>query len=479
MTLQLQEKSCFVGGDFVQARGAWFDVVNPADEEVLTRLRAADDEDVAVAVAAASAAASRWAATPLEERIALLKRVRTLIARDGGLLAACLTTDLGMPVAQCFDTQVGWCLRVIDDVLASAPEALQDEQVHRSLIRRVPLGVSACITPWNFPLHQIMSRAAEALMAGCPVVVKPSELAPLAPLEMARLFAEAGFPPGVFNLLTGAGATGAALVRHPDVRLVSFTGSTGRGREVAGVAGQQLKRCSLELGGKSPSVLLDAALVEQATRVTAESCFFNSGQLCTALTRFIVPWQVLDEVTDLAQELVGAERVGDPQDPETTIGPLVSSAQRDRVQAFVDAAAGTATTAVVGKGAPPRGYYVRPAVFLGVAEDSALATREVFGPVLAVLSYRTEEEAVAMANAGPYGLAARVWCRDEERAIAMADRIDAGQVGINDSAFDGRAPFGGFKQSGIGRSHGVFGIREFTEIKALPLTAQPKEADRD
>ncbi|WP_329379441.1 aldehyde dehydrogenase family protein [Streptomyces sp. NBC_01716] len=458
------------GGRWVQAHGEALDVMNPATGRLLGRVVAATVQDVGQAVEQARAAAPVCAALPLAERQRLLLRLRDLLARDTQQLARLITAEMGMPLRQSVEAQVGWCAEVIEDAVAMAPDALADDSTQQSVVRHPPVGVVACITPWNFPLHQILGRVAEAFAAGCPSVVKASELAPFSPLALADLVAEAGWPPGAFNLVSGGPDTGAALVAHPAVDLIAFTGSTRRGRTVAREAGGSLKRVLLELGGKSPSVVLDETHLEQAVRATLESCFFNSGQICSALTRLLVPRRLMDDVAQIAEDVLRGERTGDPLDPETVRGPLVSAAQLDRVRGYLGLARAAGTRML---GAPPPaaggGYYVRPTVCLGTDPSSRLATEEIFGPVLSVVPYETTEQAVTFANAGHYGLSARVWSADRDRALAVATGIRAGQVGINDSPFDGRAPFGGFKHSGTGRAHGVAGIRTFTEDQVLPL----------
>jgi acyl-CoA reductase-like NAD-dependent aldehyde dehydrogenase len=458
----------FAGGEWRSASGALLQVVNPATEEQIAVVATADAADVDLAVRAARAALEPWAATPLSDRLALLERVGELLTARRDELAATITRELGMPLTQSRETQIGWAVGAIADTVAAAAEALADERIGDSVVRRAPSGVAACITPWNFPIQQVARKVAEALAAGCPVVVKASELAPLSPLGLADCFREAGCPPGVFNLVSGDAYTGELLVTHPDVDVVSFTGSTRGGMRVAAIAAKSLKRLVLELGGKSPSVLLDEGLVERATRATVSNCFFNAGQVCTALTRFVVPRNVVGEVADLAAELAAAERLGDPLDAATTMGPLVAARQQERVLAIMDEADRTGARRLQGGPVPELGFYVAPTVYVDVDPASTLATEEVFGPVLAVIPYDGEDEAFAIANSGPYGLAARVWSSDRERALAAVDRLDAGQVGINDSPFDGRAPFGGFKHSGLGRAHGIYGVRAYTEVKAFP-----------
>jgi aldehyde dehydrogenase (NAD+) len=349
-----------------------------------------------------------------------------------------------------------------------------EQHVNNSLVVREPLGVAVAITPWNYPLHQIAAKVAPALAAGCTVVLKPSEVAPLNAYILAEVFDSIGLPPGVFNLLTGTGAeVGEALVAHPDVDKVSFTGSTGAGRRIGSVAAETIKRVGLELGGKSPLIILDDADLVEAVGGGLSQVFVNSGQTCIALSRMIVPRSKLAEVEAIAK--AGAESiiVGNPFDPATQMGPLVSALQRDRVVSYIEKGIAEGAKLIAGGPTPPdgldRGYYVRPTVFSETTPDMAVVKDEIFGPVLVIQAYDDEDEAVALANDSIYGLNSAVMSADEERAISVGRRIRAGQVQINDGAFNICAPFGGYRQSGNGRELGKWGLEEFLETKSMQL----------
>jgi aldehyde dehydrogenase (NAD+) len=334
--------------------------------------------------------------------------------------------------------------------------------------------VVGAITPWNYPLHQICAKVAPALAAGCTVVVKPSEVAPLNAFLLADLLDELGLPPGVFNLITGLGpVVGEAMAAHPGIDMISFTGSTGAGRRVSEVASGTIKRVALELGGKSPNVILDDAPLQDAITDGVSKCYLNSGQTCSALTRMLVPRERLGEAEQIAAAVAAHFAPGDPFDPETTLGPLVSDAQRERVRSYIRKGQEEGAKLVAGGAEPPegleRGFFVRPTVFSEVTPDMTIAQEEIFGPVLAIMPYDDEDDAVRIANDTVYGLAGGVWSADEERAKQVARRIRTGQVEINGGAFNPLAPFGGYKQSGHGRELGHFGLEEFLQVKSLQL----------
>jgi aldehyde dehydrogenase (NAD+) len=455
------------------ASTAMIDVVNPATEQILDRVPAGDPADVDAAVAAARKAFPGWAATSAADRAGLLDAARELLASRADNVAAVIAADMGSPLAFARQVQVGLPL----SVLASYVELLGyydfgGERAGNSLIVREPSGVAGMITPWNYPLHQIVAKVAAALAAGCTAVLKPSEVAPLAAYELAAIFHEAGLPPGVFNLVSGTGpVTGEAIAGHPDVDAVSFTGSARAGKRVAEVASRTVKRVTLELGGKSANVILPDADLGTAVKVGVAKAFINAGQTCTALTRMLVPQEVYDEAVGLAVKAAGRYAPGDPMAEGTRLGPLVSAAQRDRVRGFIERGEAEGATLATGGAAPPEGlasgYFVRPTVFSGVKPDMTIAQEEIFGPVLSVIGYGSEDEAVAIANGTRYGLAAAVWSGDADHATAVGRRLRAGQVEINGGAFNPVAPFGGFGQSGYGRELGVAGMEEFLEIKSL------------
>jgi aldehyde dehydrogenase (NAD+) len=375
-----------------------------------------------------------------------------------------------MPRDQSFAIQVGTGISAFS--LASAlASTFAFEDTTRGLIVREPVGVVGCITPWNYPLNQIGAKVAYALAAGCTVVLKPSEIAPVNAFILAEIMDEIGFPPGVFNLVTGLGpVVGEALAAHGDVDMISFTGSTRAGRRVAELAAHSVKRVALELGGKSPNVLLDDADFPTAVRAGVKNAYANCGQTCDALTRMLVPRSRLNEVEGLAREAAESYQVGDPFAPGTDLGPLVSSLQRERVRAYINKGIEEGALLVTGGPGSPEGlgtgYFVRPTVFSSVRRDMTIAQEEIFGPVLAIMPYGSEDEAVEIANDSFYGLSAAV-SGTEERSLRVARKIRTGQVHVNTGPYIEGSPFGGYKQSGLGREHGESGLQEFLEVKAI------------
>src|SRR5918998_391188 len=370
--------------------------------------------------------------------------------------------------------QAGLPLAVLRSYVELAGRPPEPEQVGNSLVVREPVGVVGAITPWNYPLHQVAAKVAPALAAGCTVVLKPSEVAPLNAFVLAEIMDEVGVPAGVFNLVTGYGpVVGEAIAAHPGVDMVSFTGSTRAGRRVSEVAAATVKKVALELGGKSPNVILDDADIEKAVVNGIRKCYLNSGQTCSALTRMLVPRDKLEIVEQIAAAAVGQTTVGEPFDESTALGPLVSDVQRDRVRSYIEKGVEEGAKLVVGGAEPPegleRGYFVQPTVFSEVTPDMTIAREEIFGPVLVIMPYEDEDDAVRIANDSEYGLAGGVYSADEERAKAVARRIRTGQVEINGAAFNPLAPFGGFKQSGHGRELGRLGLEEFLVAKSLQL----------
>jgi acyl-CoA reductase-like NAD-dependent aldehyde dehydrogenase len=349
-----------------------------------------------------------------------------------------------------------------------------EEQVNNSLIVREPVGVVACITPWNYPLHQVVAKVAPALAAGCTVVLKPSEVAPLTAFVLAEIMDEVGLPAGVFNLVTGFGpVVGEALAAHPDVDMVSFTGSTRAGKRVSELAAQSIKRVALELGGKSANVILDDADFAKAVSSGVANCYFNSGQTCSAHTRMLVPKEKHDEAVQIAKAAAENFKPGDPKADGTRLGPLISATQRERVRNYIQKGIDEGATLVTGGAEAPegleQGYFVRPTIFANVRNSMTIAQEEIFGPVLSIIPYEDEDDAVRIANDTVYGLAGGVWSSDPERAKRVARRLRTGQVDINGGKFNPLAPFGGYKQSGNGREFGKFGLEEFLEVKAMQL----------
>jgi aldehyde dehydrogenase (NAD+) len=356
----------------------------------------------------------------------------------------------------------------------AAGEVAWEERIGNSLVVREPTGVVGCITPWNYPLHQICAKVAPALAAGCAVVVKPSEVTPLSSFVLAEIIDSLGLPPGAFNLVTGFGpVVGEAIAAHEGIDMVSFTGSTKAGRRVSEVAAGTVKKVSLELGGKSANVILDDADLKGAISHGVANCFLNSGQTCSAHTRMLVPREKLAEAEQIAAAAAEKQQLGDPFDPSTRLGPLVSEAQRERVRGYIEKGTEEGAKLVTGGAEVPegleRGYFVRPTVFSEVKPEMTIAQEEIFGPVLSIIPYDSEEEAAEIANSTIYGLDGGVWSADPERAKAMARRMRTGQVQINGATFNPVAPFGGYKQSGHGRELGRFGLEEFLEVKSIQL----------
>ena len=445
-------------------------VINPATEAVIADAAAGHGEDIEKAVAAARLAFNSWSHAPLSERLELLQRISAGISARAGELAETITSEMGCPIGFARTAQIGLPLGDIKATLEAAT-ALSDRAIGRSMVQRDPVGVVAAITPWNFPLHQIMAKIAPALAAGCTVVLKPSEVTPLDAILLAEIFHEARVPPGVFNLIVGGRETGHALVSHPGIDMVSFTGSTRGGRAVAQAAGAGLKKVALELGGKSANIILDDADLEKAVPASLGQAFVNSGQVCAALSRLIVPEGQRKDIEARAVEAAKGWTLGDPTDPATRLGPLSSRAQQARVrQAISDALSEGARLLTGGAEQPaahPTGAYIAPTILSDVKPHMAIAREETFGPVLSIMSYADDTEAVRIANDSDYGLSGGIWSGNEHRMIAVARRMQTGQVILNGASLDLAAPFGGVKQSGIGRENGLFGLEEYCSLKAI------------
>ncbi|WP_028934195.1 aldehyde dehydrogenase family protein [Pseudonocardia spinosispora] len=471
--LYANAKNFYIDGKWVApSTDTVLDVLNPATEEVITQIAMGTKEDADTAVAAAKAAFPSWSATSREERLSLLEKIVDVYKRRMGDLSATVTAEMGAPNALASKAQVPAGL----GHLMTAIEVLKNyefEQVKgTTVLLREPVGVCAMITPWNWPLNQIWCKVAPALATGCTMVLKPSEVAPLDAVIVAEILHEAGVPSGVFNLVHGDGpSVGSVLSAHPDIDMVSFTGSTRAGILVSKNAADTVKRVSLELGGKSANIVLPDADLEAAAQVAAGACFTNSGQSCNAPTRLLVHEDQHDELVELIKGATATYATGDPQTKGTVLGPLVSKTQFDRVQALIQAGLDEgAEAAVGGLGLPEgldKGYFVRPTVFTGVTPDMRIAQEEIFGPVLSVIKYSSEEEAIQIANDSEYGLGGAVQSSDPARAFKVASKIRTGMVGLNGAGLDPTAPFGGYKKSGNGREWGEFGFDEFTEVKAV------------
>ncbi|MGA2836784.1 MAG: aldehyde dehydrogenase family protein [Acidimicrobiales bacterium] len=474
-THETTRDSLYIDGAWVPSTGSGtIDVIDSTTEDVMGTIPEGTTEDVDRAVAAARAAFPAWSARPVEERTALLTKVAESLGAQVDTLADLITHEVGMPLVLSQLVQVGLPINSFATAAQVAADFTWEQTVGNSLVVREPIGVVGCITPWNYPLHQIAAKVAPALAAGCTVVVKPSEVAPLNAFVLADIFDAVGVPAGVFNLVTGYGpVVGEAIAAHRDVDMVSFTGSTRAGKRVSEVAAGTVKRVALELGGKSANVILPDADLGTAVPDGVGKCFLNSGQTCSALTRMLVPRDKLAEVEELARTAAGSYTPGDPFDASSRIGPLVSATQRDRVRSYIDKGVGEGARLVVGGTEPPEGldtgYFVAPTVFSDVTRDMTIAREEIFGPVLVIIPYDTEDEAVDIANDTDYGLAGGVWSGDAEHAKAVARRLRTGQVEVNGGGFNPMAPFGGYKQSGNGREFGAFGLEEFLEVKSLQL----------
>jgi acyl-CoA reductase-like NAD-dependent aldehyde dehydrogenase len=474
MTTVVRDK-LYIGGAWVPSTGTGsIDVIDSTTEEVIGTVPEGTTDDIDRAVASARGAFPAWSATPVAERAALLTAVSEALGARMDALGELITHEVGMPLVLSRLVQVGLPMASFGSMAQVTADFTWEQTVGNSLIVREPIGVVGAITPWNYPLHQIAAKVAPALAAGCTVVLKPSEVAPLNAFVLAEIFEEVGVPAGVFNLVTGFGpVVGEAIAAHPDVDMVSFTGSTRAGKRVSEVASATVKRVALELGGKSANVILDDADLAQAVPDGVGKCYFNSGQTCSALTRMLVPRDRLDEVEALARTTAESFAAGDPFDGETRLGPLVSATQRDRVRNYIDKGVGEGATLLTGGVEAPdgldKGFFVRPTVFTSVTPDMTIARDEIFGPVLVIMPYDSEDEAVEIANDTDYGLAGGVWSGDPERAKAVARRLRTGQVEVNGGGFNPMAPFGGYKQSGNGREFGSFGLEEFLEVKAMQL----------
>ncbi len=462
----------YIGGRWVTPTGtATHDLINPANEEKTFDIPMASEGDVDAAVAAAKAAFPSWATTSKDERLALLRRLLDLYNAAYDEIAELMTLEMGTALGFSKESQAAMGTEHID-VAIKTLEKEELETLHGdTLIAKEPIGVCALITPWNWPMNQLVIKAAPALAAGCTMVAKPSEFSPLSAIRFAELVNEAGFPAGVYNHITGYGHdAGAALSRHPDVDMVSFTGSTRAGIAVAKAAADTVKRVAQELGGKSPNIILPDADVAAAVKQGVDACFINVGQACRSPTRMLVPFDRMEEAKAVAKEAAEAFSVGDPM-TDVDLGPVVNEKQFNHIQDLIQAGIAEGATLVTGGPGRPeglnRGFYIRPTVFGDVTNDMTIAREEIFGPVLAILGYEDEEQAIEIANDTVYGLAGYVQSADLEHARRVARRLRAGSIWLNGAAYDCGMPFGGYKQSGNGREQGPWGMHEFLEVKAI------------
>ncbi|MEV6345832.1 aldehyde dehydrogenase family protein [Actinoplanes sp. NPDC051851] len=464
----LSRERLYLGGAWVPPDSAErIEVENPYTEEVIGHVPAGTAEDVNLAVSAARQAFDDWAGLAAAERGAALDRLHGALATRAGEIARVVGLELGTPLKIAQVVQAGLPLTVLRGYADLAAAGTAEETIGNSLIAREPIGVVGAITPWNYPLHQVVAKVGAALAAGCTVVLKPSELTPLVAYLLADAAEEAGLPAGVLNIVTGTGAVvGAAIAGHPNVDMVSFTGSTATGRAISHAAADRIAKVSLELGGKSANVILEDADLAKAVKVGVGNAFLNSGQTCTAWTRMLVHRSVYDEAVELAAKTASGYTLGDPFDAGTRLGPLASATQRDRVRGFVERAQGRLVAGGPDAPLPATGHFVAATVFADVHPDSELAQEEIFGPVLSIIPFGDDDEAVTIANNSKYGLAGAVWGGDEH-ALAVARRIRTGAVDVNGGSFNPFAPFGGYKQSGIGRELGRYGLEEFQQVKAI------------
>ncbi len=462
----------YINGQWVKAQSPQtLPVHDSSTEALMATVPAGTAQEATAAVLAARAAFDSWSTLPVETRAGYLDKVAAGIKARTEDLALAIAREVGMPLKMARAIQVGGPAWHWANFAKVARQFEWEKQVGNSLVVREPIGVVGCITPWNFPLSQITLKIAPAMVAGCTVVLKPSEIAPVNAMILAEIIHEAGLPPGVFNLVNGLGPeVGEVLATHPEVDMVSFTGSTRAGKRVGELASQSVKRVALELGGKSASVILDDANMEAAVKGTVAACMLNSGQTCSAHTRMLVPDSRYDEVKALAQAAIARFSVGPSLEETSKLGPLVSAAQRDRVLGFIRTGIDEGADVIAGGAGNTegKGYFVQPTI-LGIKATDTLAQEEIFGPVLVIITYQSEEEAIAIANNTIYGLGGAVWSGTDEHAMKVARRMRTGQVDINGGPFNSNAPFGGYKQSGNGRENGLYGFEEFLEFKSMQL----------
>jgi aldehyde dehydrogenase (NAD+) len=463
----------YIDGAWVEPSGtACLPVIDPCTEACFAEVALGDARDVDRAVAAAKRAFDSFSRTRPEERVALIRRILDAYLERYDEMAATIMREIGAPAKLSHAWQAGLGKRHLEEVLRTCETFEWQRRKGTTLINHEPVGVVALITPWNWPINQIVCKVAPAIAAGCTMVLKPSEMSPLNAVLFAEIVDAAGVPAGVFNLVNGDGPTvGAALCSHPDVDMVSFTGSTRAGVEIAKLAAPTVKRVHQELGGKSANILLDDVDFEAAVTAGVNSCFGNSGQSCNAPTRMLVPASRHDEAVDIARRAANAQRVGAADSPDTTMGPVVSEVQYGRVQRLIGIGIDEGAQLVTGGLGRPdgmtRGYFVKPTVFANVTPSMTISREEIFGPVLAIMPYRDEDEAIAIANDTPFGLAAYVQSADVERARRVGFRMRAGSVYLNYPAWDAGSPFGGYKQSGNGREYGEWGLEAFLEVKGI------------
>jgi aldehyde dehydrogenase (NAD+) len=470
----------YIDGEWVKPAGSdTIDVIDASTEEVMGRIPSGTEADVDLAVQAAARAFDSWSQTPADERGKYVQRIAEGLEARQQEIAETIAGEVGMPVTMAAMIQAGLPIANFKNMVEILGDYQWEEKIGNSLVVKEPVGVVGAITPWNYPLHQIACKVAPALATGNTVVLKPSEVAPLNAFILAEVIDEVGLPAGVFNLVSGEGpVVGEALAAHPKVDMVSFTGSTRAGKRVTEVAAGTVKRVALELGGKSANIILDDADLDTVANAGLMACYLNSGQTCTAHTRMLVPADKHDEIVEKVKAVAeGNISLTDAHDPAapflTALGPLISKAQQDRVRGYIEKGIEEGATLVTGGPEQPedkeKGYFIKPTVFANVRNDMTIAQEEIFGPVLSIIPYEDEEDAIRIANDTVYGLSGGVWSADEERAQRVAKRMRTGSVDVNGGSFNLLAPFGGYKQSGNGKENGPYGFEEFLNVKSLQL----------
>ncbi len=468
----IERKTIFINGQWVPSTGTEvLTVINPVTEEAIATVPRGTAEDVDKAVKAAAAAFTSWSQTSVQQRVEIFKKLARLTEARSKELTQTMVSELGYPAAQAAPSQTDGGVEELDLIAEFLGEIKWVEQMGTAKVWRVPSGVLGAITAWNGPLRSVISKAGAAMAAGCTVVLKPSEVAPLSAFIFAEICAEAGVPPGVFNLVCGTGPeVGEAISAHPLVDMMSLTGSVRAGRRVMEVGSHSLKRMHLELGGKSANIIMDDVDLARAVNDGIDDAMRNTGQACGALTRMLVPRHRLKEAEELAVKKAETLVMGDPWDPKTTLGPVVSAAARERVRGYIQSGLDQGVRMLTGGPEAPeglsRGYFVKPTIFSG-DNNSRIAREEIFGPVVVIIPFDDEADAIAIANDCQYGLAGAVWCADPERAHAIAAKVRTGRVRINGAALDKRGTHGGFKLSGVGREWGRVGIEEFLEYRSI------------
>jgi aldehyde dehydrogenase (NAD+) len=467
----LNHKTLFIDGRWRNPSGQGIaEVINPATEQVCGSVPLGDELDVENAVAAARRAFDTWSRTPSSVRAGYIRALADQLRNRADEMAAVITTELGMPVQWCRSVQVDGPITGLEQYVELAHLMDEVREIGNSLVIREAVGVCAFINPWNYPLHQLIGKLAPALAAGCTVVVKPSQETPLHAFLLAQMIEDIGLPAGVFNLVSGPGSkVGEALAKHPDVDMVSFTGSTGAGVRVAQAAAPSVKRVCLELGGKSPLLIAEDADLAAAVRYGVQDVMINSGQTCTALTRMLLPASRYAEAVELALAETLSLRMGDPLDPQSFLGPMCSAGQKRTVLDYIKVGQQEGARLLCGGDMPGRGFYVSPTLFADVDNRMRIAQEEIFGPVLCLIPYADEAQAIQIANDSPFGLSSGVWAGSAERALHLGRQMRAGQCFLNGAAFNYQAPFGGYKQSGNGREWGEEGLNEFVEVKAIQV----------